>query len=192
MDNQNNNLQELEGLRDQVTEFKKRMEQQEIVNHQLLKIAMNKHISWIKFMNTWTGPIALVLSPLFIFCLRELGCSWIPIIFIILVLIGETVFNIWNVSTISNKHLAAQDIISVQQRLTAYKRREKLQTYIECPLILLLGGWFILDIYNYINIPVIKLIVGLLLGSFIIFFILFREIRSLNKAIKVIDEFNIS
>ncbi|SEV98041.1 hypothetical protein SAMN04487827_1043 [Prevotella sp. khp7] len=190
MDNQNNNLQELEGLRDQVTEFKKRMEQQEIVNHQLLKIAMNKHISWIKFMNTWTGPIALVLSPLFIFCLRELGCSWIPIIFIILVLIGETVFNIWNVSTISNKHLAAQDIISVQQRLTAYKRREKLQTYIECPLILLLGGWFIFDIYNYINIPVIKLIVGLLLGSFIIFFILFREIRSLNKAIKVIDEFN--
>ena len=192
MDNQNNNLQELEGLRDQVTEFKKRMEQQEIVNHQLLKIAMNKHISWIKFMNTWAGPIALVLSPLFIFCLRELGCSWIPIIFIILVLIGETVFNIWNVSTISNKHLAAQDIISVQQRLTAYKRREKLQTYIECPLILLLGGWFIFDIYNYINIPVIKLIVGLLLGSFIIFFILFREIRSLNKAIKVIDEFNIS
>ena len=192
MDNQNNNLQELEGLRDQVTEFKKRMEQQEIVNHQLLKIAMNKHISWIKFMNTWTGPIALVLSPLFIFCLRELGCSWIPIIFIILVLIGETVFNIWNVSTISNKHLAAQDIISVQQRLTAYKRREKLQTYIECPLILLWGGWFIFDIYNYINIPVIKLIVGLLLGSFIIFFILFREIRSLNKAIKVIDEFNIS
>lgn len=192
MDNQNNNLQELEGLRDQVTEFKKRMEQQEIVNHQLLKIAMNKHISWIKFMNTWTGPIALVLSPLFIFCLRALGCSWIPIIFIILVLIGETMFNIWNVSTISNKHLAAQDIISVQQRLTAYKRREKLQTYIECPLILLLGGWFIFDIYNYINIPVIKLIVGLLLGSFIIFFILFREIRSLNKAIKVIDEFNIS
>lgn len=192
MDNQNNNLQELEGLRDQVTEFKKRMEQQEIVNHQLLKIAMNKHISWIKFMNTWTGPIALVLSPLFIFCLRALGCSWIPIIFIILVLIGETMFNIWNVSTISNKHLAAQDIISVQQRLTAYKRREKLQTYIEYPLILLWGGWFIFDIYNYINIPVIKLIVGLLLGSFIIFFILFREIRSLNKAIKVIDEFNIS
>lgn len=190
MDNQNNNLQELEGLRDQVTEFKKRMEQQEIVNHQLLKIAMNKHISWIKFMNTWTGPIALVLSPLFIFCLRALGCSWIPIIFIILVLIGETMFNIWNVSTISNKHLAAQDIISVQQRLTAYKRREKLQTYIEYPLILLWGGWFIFDIYNYINIPVIKLIVGLLLGSFIIFFILFREIRSLNKAIKVIDEFN--
>ena len=190
MDNQNNNLQELEGLRDQVTEFKKRMEQQEIVNHQLLKIATNRHISWIKFMNTWTGPIALVLSPLFIFCLRELGCSWIPIIFIILVLIGETVFNIWNVSTISNKHLAAQDIISVQQRLTAYKRREKLQTYIECPLISLWGGWFIFDIYNYINIPVIKLIVGLLLGSFIIFFILFREIRSLNKAIKVIDEFN--
>ena len=192
MDNQNNNLQELEGLRDQVTEFKKRMEQQEIVNHQLLKIATNRHISWIKFMNTWTGPIALVISPLVISYLRALGCSWIPIIFMFLLLIGETVFNIWNVSTISNKHLSAQDVVSVQQRLTAYKRREKIQAYIEYPLILLWGGWFIFDIYNYINIPVIKLIVGLLLGSFIIFFILFREIRSLNKAIKVIDEFNIS
>ena len=190
MDNQNNNLQELEGLRDQVTEFKKRMEQQKIVNHQLLKTATNRHISWIKFMNTWTGPIALVISPLVISYLRALGCSWIPIIFIILVLIGETVFNIWNVSTIRNKHLAAQDVVSVQQRLTAYKRREKLQAYIEYPLILLWGVWFIFDIYNDTNIPVIKMIVGLLIGSFMIFFILFREMRSLNKAIKVVDEFN--
>ena len=37
MDNQNNNLQELEELRGQVAEFKKRMEQQEIVNLRLLK-----------------------------------------------------------------------------------------------------------------------------------------------------------
>ena len=42
--------------------------------------------------------------PFFIAYFRSVGCSWALMIFLLLVLIGETVFNLWNVSTIRDKH----------------------------------------------------------------------------------------
>lgn len=192
MENQNNNLQELEGLRQQVAEFKNRMEQQKIVNQRLLKTAMNGHVSWIRTMNIWVGPIGLVLMPFFITYLRSAGCSWALLIFILLVMIGETVFNFWNVSTIHDKHLASHDVISVQQRLMAYKRREKLQAFIEYPVMILCVIWLYYELLGSIvssNRLVLVITVGILIATFILFFILYCEMRSLNKAIKDIDEF---
>ena len=193
MENQNNNLQELEGLRQQVAEFKNRMEQQEIVSKRLLNAAMNGHVSWIRTMNIWVGPIGLVLLLLIIYHLRTTSWSWGPMIFLLLVLIAETVFNLWNVSTIRDKHLAAHDVISVQQRLIAYKRREKLQVFGEFPFILLWLVWFVYDIHNVTNTPlswlIPRVVIGLLIGSLIGFFMFYREMRSLNMAIKEIDEF---
>ena len=192
MENQNNNLQELEGLRQQVAEFKNRMEQQEIVNQKLLNTAMNGHISWIRTMNIWAGPIGLTLMPFFMAYFRSVGCSWALMIFLLLVLIGETVFNLWNVSTIRDKHLAAQDVISVQQRLIAYKRREKLQAFIEYPVMILCVIWLYYELLGSIvssNRLMLVITVGILLATFILFFILYCEMRSLNKAIKDIDEF---
>ena len=55
MENLNNNLQELEELRSQVAEFKKHVEQQEIVSRRLLKEAMKGHVSWIKQMSILEG-----------------------------------------------------------------------------------------------------------------------------------------
>lgn len=175
MENQNNNLQELEGLRQQVAEFKNRMEQQEIVNQKLLNTAMNGHISWIRTMNIWAGPIGLTLMPFFIAYFRSVGCSWALMIFLLLVLIGETVFNLWNVSTIRDKHLAAQDVISVQQRLIAYKRREKLQAFIEYPVMILCVIWLYYELLGSIvssNRLMLVITVGILLATFILFFIL--------------------
>ena len=193
MENQNNNLQELEGLRQQVAEFKNRMEQQEIVSKRLLNAAMNGHVSWIRTMNIWVGSIGLVLLLLIIYHLRTTSWSWGPMIFLLLVLIAETVFNLWNVSTIRDKHLAAHDVISVQQRLIAYKRREKLQVFCEIPFILLWLVWFVYDIHNVTNTPlswlIPRIVIGLLIGSLIGFFMFYREMRSLNMAIKEIDEF---
>lgn len=65
MENQNNNLQELEELRSQVAEFKKRVEQQEIVSRRLLREAMKGHVSWIKQMSIWGSVGELVILPFF-------------------------------------------------------------------------------------------------------------------------------
>ena len=196
MDNQNNNLQELEELRGQVAEFKKRMEQQEIVSRHLLKEAMKGHVSWIKRMSIWGSVAELVILPLLVYALRSIaGFSWLPIIALGLWLVGEAVFNLWNVSTIRDKHLAADDVLSAQQRLITFKRREKLYLFGTLPFLFL---WFVcipFGVFHDTDIPfpssnrLIVYIVLIVVVSAILFYIFSREMRSLNKAIKNIDEF---
>ena len=196
MENQNNNLQELEELRSQVAEFKNRMEQQEIVSLRLLKEAMKGHVSWIKQMSIWGGVGELVILPFLVYALRSIvGVSWLPIIAVGLMLVGEAVFNFWNVSTIRNKHLAVDDVLSAQQRLITFKRREKLYTYGILPFIFLWVVWLLFDVYYGTDIPFPssdRLLVDLVLIVIVLvllFYVFSREMRSLNKAIKDIDEF---
>ena len=196
MDNQNNNLQELEELRSQVAEFKNRVEQQEIVSRRLLKEAMKGHVSWIKQMSIWGSVGELVILPLLVYALRCIvGVSWLPIIAVGLVIVGEAVFNFWNVSSIRDKHLAVDDVLSAQQRLITFKRREKLYTYGILPFIFLWVVWLLFDVYHGTDIPfpssdrllVDFVVIGITLA--VLSYVFYHEMRSLNKAIKDIDEF---
>ena len=196
MENQNNSLQELEELRSQVAEFKNRVEQQEIVSRRLLREAMKGHVSWIKQMSIWCSVGELVILPFLVYALRSIvGVSWLPIIVIGLVIVGEAVFNFWNVSTIRDKHLAVDDVLSAQQRLITFKRREKLYTYGILPVIFLWVVWLLFDVYHGTDIPfpssdrllVDFVVIGITLA--VLSYVFYREMRSLNKAIKNIDEF---
>ena len=196
MENQNNSLQELEELRSQVAEFKNRVEQQEIVSRRLLKEAMKGHVSWIKQMSIWGSVGELVILPFLVYALRSIvGVSWLPIIVVGLVIVGEAVFNFWNVSTIRDKHLAVDDVLSAQQRLITFKRREKLYTFGILPVIFLWVVWLLFDVYHGTDIPfpssdrllVDFVVIGITLA--VLSYVFYREMRSLNKAIKDIDEF---
>ena len=197
MENLNNNLQELEELRSQVAEFKKHVEQQEIVSRRLLKEAMKGHVSWIKQMSIWGSVGELVILPFLVYALRSIvGVSWLPIIVIGLVIVGEAVFNFWNVSSIRDKHLAVDDVLSAQQRLITFKRREKLYTYGILPFIFLWVVWLLFDVYYGTDIPFFpssdRLLfdfVVIVIVSAVLSYVFYREMRSLNKAIKDIDEF---
>ena len=196
MDNQNNNLQELEELRSQVAEFKKRMEQQEIVSRRLLKEAMKGHVLWIRQMSFWGSVAELALLPLFVYVLRSIaGFLWLPIIVVGLLIVGEAVFNFWNVSTIRDKHLAADDVLSVQQRLITYKRREKLYTFGIVPFLLLWLACIPFGVFHGTDIAfpssdrLVVYCVTIVIVFSLLFYVFSREMRSLNKAIKDIDEF---
>ena len=197
MENQNNNLQELEELRSQVAEFKKRVEQQEIVSRRLLREAMKGHVSWIKQMSIWGSVGELAILPFLVYALRNIvGVSWLPIIAVGLMLVGEAVFNFWNVSTIRNKHLAVDDVLSAQQRLITFKRREKLYTFGILPFIFLCVVWLLFDVYYGTDIPFfpssernLVYFVMIVIVFALLFYVFSREMRSLNKAIKDIDEF---
>ena len=196
MENQNNNLQELEQLRSQVAEFKSRMEQQEIVSRHLLDEAMKGHVSWIKQMSVWGGVVDLALVPLTVYLLKSIvGVSWLPIIAVCIVMVFEAFFNFWNVSTIRDKHLAANDVINTQKRLRTYKRREKLYFYIIIPFLLLWLVWLFFDVYSGKDIPfpstdrLIFDFAAIAIILAICFYVFYREMRSLNKAVKEIDEF---
>ena len=197
MENQNNSLQELEELRSQVAEFKNRVEQQEIVSRRLLREAMKGHVSWIKQMSIWCSVGELVILPFLVYALRSIvGVSWLPIIVIGLVIVGEAVFNFWNVSTIRDKHLAVDDVLSAQQRLITFKRREKLYTYGILPFIFLWVIWLLFDVYYGTDIPffpsserLLFYFVVIAITLAVLSYVFYREMRSLNKAIKNIDEF---
>ena len=197
MENQNNNLQELEELRSQVAEFKKRVEQQEIVSRRLLREAMKGHVSWIKQMSIWGSVGELAILPFLVYALRNIvGVSWLPIIVVGLMLVGEAVFNFWNVSTIRDKHLAVDDVLSAQQRLITFKRREKLYTFGILPFIFLCVVWLLFDVYYGTDIPFfpssernLVYFVMIVIVFALLFYVFSREMRSLNKAIKDIDEF---
>ena len=197
MENQNNNFQELEELRSQVAEFKNRMEQQEIVSRRLLKEAMNGHVSWIKQMGIWVSVAELLILPLLVYALRSIvGVSWLPTIVIGLMIVSEAVFNFWNVSTIRDKHLAVDDVLSAQQRLITFKRREKLYTFGMLPFVFLCVVWLLFDVYHGTDIPffpssdrlLVYFVVSVIVFA-VLFYVFSREMRSLNKAIKSIDEF---
>ena len=197
MENQNNNLQELEELRSQVAEFKNRMEQQEIVSLRLLKEAMKGHVSWIKRMSIWGSVGELVILPLLVYALRSIvGVSWLPIIVLGFLIVGEAVFNFWNVSTIRDKHLAVDDVLRAQQRLITFKRREKLYMFGMLPFLFLWVVWFLFDVYygtdttfpsssDRLLFDFVWIAIILAASSYLFS----REIRSLNKAIKDIEEF---
>ena len=197
MENLNNNLQELEELRSQVAAFKNRVEQQEIVSRRLLKEAMKGHVSWIKQMSIWGSVGELAILPFLVYALRNIvGVSWLPIIVIGLVIVGEAVFNFWNVSTIRDKHLAVDDVLSAQQRLITFKRREKLYTFGILPFLFLLVVWLLFDVYYGTDIPffpssnrLLFYFVVIVITSAVVSYVFYREMRSLNKAIKDIDEF---
>ncbi len=196
MENQNSNLQELEELRIQVAAFKKRVEQQEIVSRRLLKEAMKGHVSWIKQMSIWGGVVELVILPLMVYALRYIaGFSWLPIIAIGLVMAGEAAFNFWNVSTIRDKHLALDDVLSVQKRLKTFKRREKLYTFGILPFLLLFLVCIPFGVFHDTDIPfpptnrLVVYCVLIVIVSVVLSYVFTREMRSLNKAIKAIDEF---
>ena len=196
MENQNNNLQELEELRSQVAEFKNRMEQQEIVSRHLLKEAMKGHVSWIKQMSIWGSVGELVILPFLVYALRSIaGFLWLPIIVVGLLIAGEAVFNFWNVSTIRDKHLAVDDVLSAQQRLITFKRREKLYTFSIVPFILLWLACIPFGVFHGTDIPfpssdrLLVYFVAIVIVFAILFYVFSREMCSLNKAIKDIDEF---
>ena len=122
------------------------------------------------------------------------SCSWAPFIMILIILIAELIFNVWNTRSISTKYLMSDDVLTSRQRLLKFKQREQWQSVIEVPMIVLWGFWVYFDGPGRTSQNqkewalwfIIFFVIGLAVG----FYIYSREMRSLNKAIKEIDEFD--
>ena len=87
-------------------------------------------------------------------------------------------------------------MLSVQQRLITFKRRDKLYTFSILPFLFLWFVWLLFDVYYGTDIPFFpssdrNLVYFVLIASVLAAFsyLFYREMRSLNKAIKDIDEF---
>lgn len=182
---------ELEMLKEQLAEFKGRLDKQEIINERLIRQAMKSHVSWIKNMNYWMSVVGCILLPIIIIFFSKLHVSWFCNAFIALLIFGEIIFNIYNVHTINDKLMSEEDVVTVRQKLLTYKKREKWQIIIETPLVII---WIILFLYDISAFhsttgPAFGCIMGGLIGMGVMSFIYFREMRSLNRAIQVGEDF---
>ena len=182
--------------RSQVAEFKKRGNSRNCQSSSVER-GVKGHVWWFKQMSIWGSVGELAILPFLVYALRNIvGVSWLPIIAVGLMLVGEAVFNFWNVSTIRDKHLAVDDVLSAQQRLITFKRREKLYTFGILPFIFLCVVWLLFDVYYGTDIPFfpssernLVYFVVIVIVFALLFYVFSREMRSLNKAIKDIDEF---
>jgi hypothetical protein len=87
-------------------------------------------------------------------------------------------------------------VLSAQQRLITFKRREKLYTFGILPFIFLWVVWLLFDVYYGTDIPffpsserLLVYFVVIVITFAILSYVFSREMRSLNKTIKAIDEF---
>lgn len=90
--------------------------------------------------------------------------------------------------------MMADDVLTSRQRLIKFKQRERWQTMIEVPLLVLWVFWVYFDGPGRTSQNqtewVIRFIIAFVIGLGCGFHIYYREMRSLNKAIKEIDEYN--
>lgn len=192
----NDNMQELEALRQQVKTFKERMDQQQIVNDKLLRRSMKSQVSWIKHTNGWTSLIGLLLMPFFVLSFHYmLGMQWAPIVVLCLAIVFDFVFNMWQIRSISASMFATSDLMTVKRKMLSFKRREQLQMAIEVPLILIWLIWAFMtsesangsnDFNAFIK---GSGIIGGIIGILIVAVLYYFEIRTVNKTIAQLDEF---
>lgn len=180
---------ELEYLRQQVAEFKSRLDKQEIVSNRMLREAMLSRMKWI--FNT--NRFGLLLIPLVIgmmiyyYYSLHLMPLWILILFIVVFLIG-IVSSLLNARLIRPDLIATHNLLEVRRELTKFRRREKLGSMISLPLmalIITLWVWQRPDVFP----SLFTLFIGFLIGTLIGLFVLRREMRSINETLRQIDEY---
>lgn len=192
MNNNQQDMQELENLRQQVSEFKQRMDQQQIINDRLFRRSMTSNVSWVKHTNGWMSVIGILLMPLLVIAFRAgIGMQWAPIVVLCIVLVLEAIFNFWQIRNISASMFATSDLLTVRSKMLAFKRREILQMVIEVPLLILWCIWAFMtaESTNPIGMSPLVPAVGFGIGLIIAFSIFFFEMRTLNKTLRELEDF---
>lgn len=180
---------ELETLRQQVAEFKSRLDKQEIVSDRMLREAMLSRTKWMIDANRFSLPLSLLVIGLMIYYYYSMHLMplWILILFIVIFLI-EIASNLLNAQLIRPEIIATQNLVKVRRELTKFRRREKLYLMINLPLmalIFILWAWQRPDLFQ----AWVAILIGFLIGTLIGFFIFWREMRSINETLRQIDEY---
>lgn len=117
-----NNMTELEQMREQMNIFKRRLDEQQIVNEQLVRNSMGGKMSWIE--NFVWGEIILVPILLLIFVPfhAQMGLSWWLFAFLAVGLIADVIGD-FIINRIPKSQLLSGDLVETSQRLVKMKKQ---------------------------------------------------------------------
>ena len=145
MDNNNNNDQQLEQMRQQMTELKQQLDRQEIVNEQLLRQSMTSKMSWIKryvWLEIAFIPIVLlILAPIH----AMLGLSWWLYGFLAVMLVVDVAAD-WRINRVDRNQLLTGNLVEASRRLTAMKRQRAWAFVLGIIGVVIWIAWFLFEL----------------------------------------------
>lgn len=189
METTQNNINELEQMREQMQAFKNRLDQQQIINENLVRNSMGSKLSWIK-KYVW-AEIVLVPILLAIFAIFHAheGLSWWLFGFLTLGLIADVAGD-FIINRIPRSQLLSGDLVETSQRLIKMKKQRSawfIAGVIFCSIWL---AWFIIEIIMKMdngctlpdhNVVVTIVAVSQAIGGLIGFLVAWLVLRKMQK-----------
>ena len=195
METNNNNMTELEQMREQMSIFKSQLDKQQIINEQLVRNTMGNKMSWIKKF-IWAE---IILVPIILIIMASFhaseGLSWWLFAFLAIGLIADTTGD-FIINRIPKGQMLSGDLVETSQRLIKMKK-QRTSWFIAGSIFLTIWiVWFIIEIVMKLNvmgcnepshnlvvtIMVTALIIGCLIG-FLIAWLIFRKMQKTNNQI---------
>lgn len=200
METSNNNMTELEKMREQMKIFKSQLDKQQIINEQLVRNTMGNKMSWIKKF-IW-GEIILV--PILLIIMASFhaseGLSWWLFAFLAIGLIADTTGD-FIINRIPKGQILSGDLVETSQRLIKMKK-QRTSWFIAGSIFLTIWlVWFIIEIVMKLNVMkcnepnhnlvvtvmITALVIGCLIGFFVAWLI-FRKMQKTNN--QIIEQIN--
>lgn len=194
METNNNNLNELEQLREQMTIFKDKLNKQQIINDQLVRNTMKSKLSWIK--NFVWGEIIII--PILLLGMAVFhagtGLSWWLYGFLAIGLIADATGD-FIINRIPKGQLLSGDLVETSKQLVKMKKQRTSWFIIGLIFVTIWLVWFIVELvlktdpgcalpdHNLvIAIMAIAVAVGGVIGGIVSWFI-FRKMQRTNNDI---------
>lgn len=194
METNNNNINELEQLREQMTIFKDKLNKQQIINDQLVRNTMKSKLSWIK--NFVWGEIIII--PILLLGMAVFhagtGLSWWLYGFLAIGLIADATGD-FIINRIPKGQLLSGDLVETSKRLVKMKKQRTSWFIIGLIFVTIWLVWFIVELvlktdpgcalpdHNLvIAIMAIAVAVGGVIGGIVSWFI-FRKMQRTNNDI---------
>lgn len=194
METNNNNINELEQLREQMSIFKDKLNKQQIINDQLVRNTMKSKLSWIK--NFVWGEIIII--PILLLGMAVFhagtGLSWWLYGFLAIGLIADATGD-FIINRIPKGQLLSGDLVETSKQLVKMKKQRTSWFIIGLIFVTIWLAWFIVELvlktdpgcalpdHNLvIAIMAIAVAVGGVIGGIVSWFI-FRKMQRTNNDI---------
>ena len=195
-----NNMTELEQMREQMAAFKSRLDKQQIINEQLVRTSMGSKLSWIKKF-VW-GEIIVVPILLIIMALFHAGngLSWWLYGFLALGLIADATGD-YIINRIPKSQLLSGDLVETSKRLAEMKKQRTSWFVAGVIFLVIWLVWFCIEVAmrldcgctlphhgTVVAIMIGAIVVGGLIGGVIAWLILRKMQRTNNQLIEQIEQ----
>lgn len=121
---------ELEELKTQFNLLNEKLEKQQIINENLIKESMRRKISYVERFHKIYFIVATLTIPVFIALLLLYKANWAIIAFALISMVVEIILHYKAFRTLSPKELLDMNLINAIERVSRFKKRYKIMTWI--------------------------------------------------------------